>query len=459
MKIYFSILALLLNLSIVLATDSQDNKEAALRPYFKNPSFVPTGPFSEEKGYEVYLRLKYDKHLDDNTRLSFQFPTYPLPTKELQDELNNEIQKYFGISPNYMGKEKYPVMPEELYHDLFKIGCYFLHLAGEREDQAVSDIIKSSEKWFYRAAIHGHVYAWYGLGLIWLMDKSEEGSSSASYYLSILASDIFRFPAIIIKNKDIYKLRAIETRNPDALIEQSSVEEDKQEYQKMLDLLTEAHQLGSVRATCRLGSHYYCGIGLKAFYTRLLEGEHFLECTIALTKENDRIYSFDSEKNIKKDVTEECNTAPGIVPNKELAYELIKEAADKGYIPAILDIRNLFKKLEYIDPLSPTEEIKPLVGFEGTFIDFLSVLFPNRNGDYRIIENIMGVFAYASVYSASTERWSIRSGVIDGYLHRERDRILEKKWQIQDLEKKIFEEVVFPKIYQIASQSPSNITT
>lgn len=450
MRIYFSVLVLLLSLDVVLATDSKDCHEAGLRPYFNNPSFMPTGPFSEEKGYEVYLRLKKDKHLDDTGPLSSLLPTHPLAIRELQDELSDEVQKFTGITLQYKERVKYPVMVEEFYHDLFKIGGFFLHLAGESEESKVLDVRKTSEKWFYRAAINGHVYAWYGLGLLWLIDKAEEGSSSANYYLSVLAISSFRFPEIVIKNKDVYAQRAVQQRNPDALIEQSHVEEDKQEYQKTLDLLMEAHQGGVVRATSLLGSLYYYGLGAKALYIRLLEGEAMK--AITLTKENDRVYSFNSKLNIKSDITEEYNVASGIAPNKELAYKFLKEAADKGYKPAILEIRNLFQKLEYIDPLSDSEEVKPIMGFKGTFIDFLNVCIPNLNGNHRMIESLAGDYPYGSVYSQSTEHWIISSNRIDFYLDKERDIIIKRNWQLQDREKKLFEENVFPKISHIFSR-------
>lgn len=458
MKIYFLVLALLLSLDVVLATDSNDCHEAGLRPYFNNPSFMPTGPFSEEKGYEVYLRLKKDKHLDDSGSLSSLLPTYPLAIRELQDELSGEVQKFTGITLQYKERVKYPVMVEEFYHDLFKIGGFFLHLAGETEESKVLDVRKTSEKWFYRAAINGHVYAWYGLGLLWLIDKAEEGSSSANYYLSILAISSFRFPETVIKNKDVYAQRAVEQRNPDALIEQSHVEEDKQDYQKTLDLLMEAHQSGVVRATYLLGSLYYYGLGAKALYIRLLEGELIPAMkVIALTKENDRIYSFNSKLNIKSDITEEYHAASGIAPNKELAYKFFKEAADKGYKPAILEIRNLFQKLEYTDPLSASEEVKPIIGFKGTFVDFLNVCIPNLGGNYRMIESLAGDFPYGSVYSQSTEHWIISSKRIEFYLDKERDTILKRNWHLQDREKRLFEENALPKISHISSRYSENL--
>jgi hypothetical protein len=163
MKMYVVGLIILLNTSFGITTEhKQDIEDNTENSYFKKLDFIPAGNYSEERGYEVYVRLKYDKMLDDTKPLFSWPPSQPLIIKELQDELNDDIQKYLGSPPSYEKGIKYPVTPEEFYHDLFKIGAYFLYLSGEKEDLFASDIRKISRKWLYRAAIHNHMYAWFG---------------------------------------------------------------------------------------------------------------------------------------------------------------------------------------------------------------------------------------------------------------------------------------------------------
>jgi TPR repeat protein len=463
MKMYVVSLILLLNTSFGITTElKQDIEDNTENSYFKKPDFIPAGNYSEERGYEVYVRLKYDKMLDDTKPLFSWPPSQPLIIKELQDELNDDIQKCLGSPPSYEKGIKYPVTPEEFYHDLFKIGAYFLYLSGEKENLFASDIRKISRKWLYRAAIHNHMYAWYGLGLIWLMDKAEEGWGSANYYLSVLADYSPNLSEEITKNKESYTQKAIERRHPNALVEASHQQEDAKEYQKTLDLLMDAHQQGSLRAKTRLGRIYYYGLGEKALYARLLSGESLPGMGhLSLNQENDTIYLYDGTSNIKQDISDTYKNAVGIVPDKDLSHKFLKEAADKGYKPAILEIRNLFYDLDYPDPLEKNDVIAPKKNFKGTFIDFLKTYHPEMGTDYRIIESRTENYPYGSIYRESTQNWMISLSKMNFDLHKAQEDILRKQQQLYDIsenvEKKIFEETVLPQLSNVKVQFPQSL--
>ena len=47
------------------------------------------------------------------------------------------------------------------------------------------------------------------------------------------------------------------------------------------------------------------------------------------------IYLYDGTSNIKQDISDTYKNAVGIVPDKDHTHKFLKEAADKGYKPAI----------------------------------------------------------------------------------------------------------------------------